>query len=499
MQGPPVSVIYMKVGVRRLKLFRVLNGEDVNKIHELSLSLLQNLGVKIFSKKALDILEGAGADVDQHKLLAKIPEHLVEEAVRKAPRSIDLYSRNPKLDLHLDGEHIFNITDGVATQVIDFDSGRRRPGRKDDLCKAAQIVDFLDYINAIFTPVTPQDTPLHSHMLHEFEAVLNNTEKHYCAGAVDDSREIPYLLEMVAAVVGGEEEIRRRPIMSACTCLVNPLIIPREGIEPHLELAKYNVPISIVSMPILGATAPITVAGSILLGNALILAGLTILELANPGTPVMYGSYPLSQDMKGGGHSGATPEALLVIAGHNQMGKFYGLPIYSGGTTTASKLPDAQSAYEKALGGLFSAMTGADIGAGGIGILENYNTLCFEQMLIDYEIVTMVMKLLEGVEMGNEALALDAILRVGCEGHYLTDRHTLSHFREVWEPMISDTKSYDAWLKSGGRSVAEVARGRMEKILKSHVPVPLDKDIRERLSEIVRRADKELARGEAVD
>lgn len=488
----------MKVGVRRLKPLRVFDKEDEDRIHALSLGLLQNLGVKVISERALNILEGSGAYVDRQKHVAKIPAHLVEEALRKAPSAITLRSRNPQLDLQLDGTHIFNITDGVASHVIDFESGKRRPGCKEDLCKAAQIVDFLEYLNAIFTPLTPQDTPLHSHILHEFEAVLNNTEKHYCAGAIDDHRAIPYLVEMMAEIVGSEEEIKKRPIMSTATCLVSPLIIPREGIDPYLELAKYNVPISIVSMPILGATAPVTVAGSVLIGNALILACLTILELANPGTPVMYGSFPLSQDMRRGGHSGASPEAFLVIAGHNQMGRYYGLPIYSGGTTTASKQPDAQAAYEKALGGFISAITGADIGAGDIGILENYNTLCFEQMVIDYEIVTMMMKLLEGVEISDETLALDAIMRVGCEGHYLTDKHTLAHFRETWEPMISDCRPYDAWLKAGGRSATEVAREKVKTILKTHTPAPLDQEVRGRLSEIVKRADRELAKGAAV-
>ncbi|MEM3452103.1 MAG: trimethylamine methyltransferase family protein [Candidatus Hadarchaeum sp.] len=492
-----IPVGFMKIGERKLKLLRVFDDEEADRIHALSLTLLQNLGVKVISETALNLLEGSGAEVDRNKRVAKIPAHLVEEALRKAPRSVTLYSRNPKLDLHVDGAHIFNITDGVASHVIDLESGERRPGCKEDLCRAAQIVDFLEYMNAIFTPLTPHDTPLHSHILHEFDAVLNNTEKHYCAGAIDDHRAIPYLVEMMAEIVGSGEEIRKRPIMSACTCLVSPLIIPREGIDPFLELAKYNVPISIVSMPILGATAPVTAAGSILIGNALILACLTILELANPGLPVMYGSFPLTQDMRRGGNSGASPEALLVIAGHNQMGRYYGLPVYSGGTTTASKLPDAQSAYEKALGGFISAITGADIGAGDIGILENYNTLCFEQMVIDYEIVTMMVKLLEGVGISDETLALNTIMRVGCDGHYLTDKHTLAHFRETWEPMISDFRPYDVWLKAGGRSATEAARERVKTILKTHVPAPLDRSVRERLGEILKRADKELAKATA--
>ncbi|MGQ9788991.1 MAG: trimethylamine methyltransferase family protein, partial [Candidatus Hadarchaeaceae archaeon] len=143
----PALVGFMKVGVRRLKLLRVFEDEVADRIHALSLGLLQNLGVKVISEKALHILEKAGASVDWQKHMAKIPACLVEEALRRAPKAITLYSRNPKFDLYLDGTHVFNVTDGVATHVIDFESGKRRLGRKEDLCKAAQIVDFLEYMN----------------------------------------------------------------------------------------------------------------------------------------------------------------------------------------------------------------------------------------------------------------------------------------------------------------------------------------------------------------
>jgi trimethylamine--corrinoid protein Co-methyltransferase len=137
-------------------------------------------------------------------------------------------------------------------------------------------------------------------------------------------------------------------------------------------------------------------------------------------------------------------------------------------------------------------MAGVDIGVGSIGLLENYNTLCYEQLLIDYEIYTMMLKLIAGIEVNDETLAVDAIKRVGPEGHYLTDKHTIAHFRETWQPLLSDARPYDAWLRAGGRSVVDVAKDEVTKILKTHTPPQLDKDVKQQLSIIVGKADLEL-------
>jgi len=488
----------MKVGVRRLKPVKVFNDEDADRIHVLSLSLLQDMGVKVLSERALKILENAGAYVEHDKRIARIPSYIVEEALRKAPKAVTLYSRNPKHHLTLDGVHVYGVTDGAGTNVIDLETGKRRPPRKEDVAQTAVIVDYLEYMNLYYPTVTPRDTALHSHVVHEFDAALNNTDKHFVAGSMDDPRVVPFVVDMMEAVLGGEEEVRKRPIMSSVACQSSPLIVPFEAIEPSLELAKYNVPIIVMTMPIAGANGPVTVAGSVLIGNAQVLAALTILELAKPGSPVLYSSYPLSQDMKRGSQSVAFPEAIQIIAGHIQMAKYYGLPVFAGGTVSSSKLPDVQAAYEKSLNGLSTAMAGVDVGIGSIGLLENYNTLCYEQMLIDYEMYTMMLKLLGGIEVNDETLALDAIKRVGQEGHYLADKHTIAHFRETWQPLLSDARPYDAWLKAGGKSVVDTAKEEIQKILKTHMPPQLDKDVKQKLSKIVSKADEELEREKTI-
>lgn len=482
----------MKIGIKKLKPVKSFSDEDADRIHAVSLSLLKDIGVKVLSERALKILENAGAYVDHDKQMAKIPSYIVEEALRKAPKAFTLYSRNPTHNLHLDGVHLYGVTDGAGTHVIDLETGKRRSPRKEDVAKSALVVDYLEYMNLYYPTVTPRDTPLHSHILHEFEATLNNTDKPFVAGSMDDPRAVPFIIDMMAAILGGKDHVGRTPIMLSVACQSSPLIVPYEAIEPSLELAQYNVPIIVMTMPIAGANSPVTVAGSVLLGNAQVLAALTILEMAKPGSPVLYSSYPLSQDMKRGAQSVAFPEAIQITAGHVQMAKYYGLPAFAGGTVSSAKLPDVQAAYEKSLNGLSTALAGVDIGVGSIGLLENYNTLCYEQMLIDYEIYTMMLKLIAGIEVNDETLAVDAIKRVGPEGHYLADKHTIAHFRETWQPLLSDARPYDAWLKAGGKSVVDLAKEEVTRILKTHTPPQLDKDVKEQLSGIVSKADTEL-------
>jgi len=252
------------------------------------------------------------------------------------------------------------------------------------------------------------------------------------------------------------------------------------------------LPVEVMTMPIAGANGPITVAGSILIGNAQFLAGNTIIQMANPGAPIMYSSYPLSMDMKTGAFSVAFPEASLITVGHIQMAKYYGLPSYGGGTISSAKVPDEHAAYEKATNALLCTLAGSDV-CGTIGLVENYSVLSYEQMLIDYEMYTMILKMHEGINVDDDTLALDVIRNVGQEGHFLTQKHTLLHSREVWVPMLTDARPYPTWKEAGAKSVVERAREKVKQILKTHKPEPLDSNVKEKLTETIKDAEKNIA------
>jgi trimethylamine--corrinoid protein Co-methyltransferase len=461
----------------------------VETIHKSSLNLLEDTGVKVYSDRALEILENSAAYVDRDKRVAKFPSYLVEEALRKCPKSFRLCGRNPKLDITLDGRHIYGTTDGAATSVIDLETGERRMPTKEDVVKTAIIADSLEYINTYYTCATPMEVSKSMHILHEYEAAVNNTEKHFISGATDQPEAALYLVKMAAAVVGDDEELRKRPIISSVACMASPLVIPLEAIEPSIELGKYGLPVELMTMPIAGANGPFTVAGSVLIGNVQFLAGNTILQMANPGAPIMYSSYPLSMDVKTGAFSVAFPEATLITAGHLQMARHYGLPAFGGGTISSAKVPDEHAAYEKATNALLCGLAGSDM-CGTIGLLENYSVLCYEQMIIDYEMYTMIMKMIEGISVNDDTLAVDLIRKVGHEGHFLAEKHTLLHSREAWVPKITDARPFQTWKEAGAKSVVENAREKVKEILKTHKPEPLDANVREKLTELIRSAEK---------
>lgn len=476
---------------RKVKPIEMLSKDSREKIHKNSLELLDEMGIKVFSEQALKILEKSGAKVDHKKQMAWIPSYLVEEALRKAPKFVTLCARDPKKDIRLDGDHICCSTDGTGITTIDLETGERRTSTKDDVAKSSLIVDALKNADIYYPTVTPQDVPKHSHVLHEYDAALDNTQKHFTSGATYLEEEAVYLSKMAATVTGSYEELKKRPIISAVACMMSPLILPLGETDAALEFSKHGVPVIAMTMPLTGATGPITVAGSVMEGNAQILGINTVIQMEYPGAPVIYSSYPLSMELRTGAFSVCFPEAVLVTVGHLQMAEHYGLPSFGGGTVGSSKIPDAQAAYEKSLNGLTTALAGSDV-CGTIGLLENYTVLSYEQLLLDYEMYTMMAKIIGGIDVNEDTLALDTIYKVGPEGNFLSEKHTLAHTKDVWIPMIFDPTTYGTWKKKGGKNIVQVAKEKVKEILATHKPAPLDKDLKKKLAAVIKEGEEKI-------
>jgi len=372
-----------------------------------------------------------------------------------------------------------------------LETGERRPSTKDDVAKSALIIDALKNADIYLPTATPHDFPMHAHVLHEYDAALNNTQKHFMSADIHILEEAIYLTKMAATVAGGLKELRKRPIISAIACLMSPLILPLSETDAALEFSKQGIPVILMTMPLIGATGPLTIAGSLLIGNAQILGMNTVIQMKYRGAPVIYSSYPLSMEVRTGAFAVSFPEATMEIAGHIQMARHYGLPNFGGGTIGSAKIPDEQAAYEKALCALMCMLAGGDI-CGVIGLLENFTVLCYEQLLIDYEMYEMMLKLSQGIDVNEDTLALDTICKVGPEGHFLAERHTLEHVRDVWMPMITDPAPYGRWKEKGAKSVVDVAREKVKEILATHKPMPLERDVKKRIAEIIKEGEKNI-------
>jgi trimethylamine--corrinoid protein Co-methyltransferase len=472
---------------RRVKL-DLLSPRQTEQIHSATLEILEEVGVVFHSPRALDILAGHGAEVDRRTTAAKLPGDLVERALASVPKSFTLGGRTPEYDLPLDGEHVYLSSDGCGVFARDPRTGEVRPSSKRDLEDAARVVQALEHVSATSAIVSAQDCPPQSRVLHEFDACLRNSPKHTIVVSIKEEREARDLLEMARAVVGGARELAERPLFTAIICTVSPLHQERFGMDLALTLAEAGIPISFYPMPILGATAPATLAGAAVVNNAELVSATVLVQLAFPGAKVLHGGGPTAMSMSSGAYASNSPEAVVLRAVQGHMADLYHMSSWYGAGATTAKEPGVQSGYENALAMLLTYATGADL-AFGTGLLDGSRILCLENMVIDNEVLGMVMRLLRGVELSEETLALDVIERMGFAGDYLFDRHTRTHARELWQPTLSEVGTYDAWRQAGSPRTVEKARERVEEILAAPVSEPLPDDLCDELVRVIAAAE----------
>ena len=475
--------------------FRILTENSLDAIHMASLDILENTGVRIHhGEKILKMLKDNGCTIDLEKDLVFFPSYLVEEAVKKTPKAFLSYGRNPKYDYKLDGRHIYFTTDTETTNTVDLSTGEWRPSTKEDLAQLTRVTDALQSYAAGGHLTTSLDKPNNVRCLHDYVTALNNTEKP-CDWSVYPPELAPqltdYQLEIANAVAGTEKKLKERPLGEGGFCTESPLQFEGRYVEITLKLAKLGFPCWLGSMPLGGATAPVTLAGSLVMTNAEILSGVCAIQLACPGTRIRVDYLMGNLDMKTG-LWGQGPEEGLLCAAAVEVAGYYGFRVIVNGFNTASKMSGPQASYEKAISTLLPVLAGADVvyGAGG---LEGGMAASFEELVMDDELCKAVLKSVQGIEVNDETLAVDIISKVGPGGHYLAEKHTLKHFKdELFFPEITDRNSYDAWKKAGRKSMVKRARERAEEILKDHWPPPLDKDVQKEISEIIKRAEKEL-------
>jgi len=475
-------------GIR--ELLRALTRKQLYNIHLATLDLLEHTGVKMRYEIALELLDAAGANVNYKKQVVKIPRHLIEETLMKTPNSVTLAARNSRNDIKLEKGKTYFGTLGTAPYVQDLKTRKRRLATKKDLEDFARVADALENIHYFHTMVTPNDVPLEICDLHRWEATLRNTSKHAMGGAVYKTENMPYLIRMCSAVIGDEEKLRKRPLISITECPVSPLIHDTRGTHNIIEFAKRGLPVIIYSEPQAGATAPVTLAGTLVIVNAEVLSGMTIVQLVNPGTPVIYASVATIMDMTTANIAFGAPETGLLSVATTQLARYYNVPNLCAGGRADSKIPDAQAGYEKARNALISALCGANLN-NMAGALEANLKVSFKQLIIDNEIIGTVKRVIEGIEVTDETLALELIKKVGPGGLFITQDHTLTHLKKEHHiPKIGDRRSYGAWEKNGKKNVAEVAEEKAKEILITYQPEPLDKAVQNELTSIIREAEK---------
>jgi trimethylamine--corrinoid protein Co-methyltransferase len=476
---------------------KVLNRDQMRDVHYATLDVLQHTGVIVHSGEALKVLDEAGADIDYKKERAWVPQHLVEEAIRKTPHGFKLCGRNPLKYCKFEGNRVYFSTAGGPPNVLDL-NGKRRPATTKDFEKLVRLTDALENIDIAGAGI--------SGMVDEFglpEAVqrarnilrrLSNTDKPGGVGAGLGKDQAIDSIKLGCVVMGDLKKLRRNPMGWCHVNPVSPLMLSKELIESAIVYARHGLPIHFGSEVLGSATGPATLAGILVQLNAENLSGVVVAQFAaspEHRPPILYGCISGILDLRTGVPALGSPEAGLLNAASTQMAKYYGMASRGSGGYTESKIPDAQAGYESMMTLITVALAGTNFIYASGGLEPGVLSISYEKYVLDNDMIGMVRRIMDGFCVTDETLAADTIDEVGPGGHYLAQEHTRKFFtKEYYFPTIFDRNNYERWVQSGSKDIRKAARNRAQKILEEHQPEPIDKDVEKDLQKIVKQIEK---------
>jgi len=445
--------------------YRPLSEESAERIHETAMRVFEEVGIEVNSDKAFDLFRNTDARVDEQNRRVRVPRDMVMSLVSKAPSQVILHGRVKKHDLTLGGSRVYAGTGGTALNVLDRKDGHKRVATLDDLKEIARLVDNLENIHLFMLPTYPTDVPVEKVDVNRFFAGLDNCRKHVMGGVytLEGTKQV---IRMAQTIAGSARKLRERPIISIITCTISPFKIDQLYGDMLVTVARTGVPVVCPAEPLSGSTAPVTLAGTLTVQVVDSLAGVLISQLANPGTPVIFGSVASSTDLRDLKYITGSVETGLLNAAGAQMAQFYKLPFYATGGMTDSNIIDAQSGYESSITNLLCALAGANFIHDAAGLMEFALTMSYEKLVIDNEILGMIMRAVKGIEVNDETLAFDVMKKVGPGGHFVSSKHTRSHMRqEHYIPTLSSREFRERWEEQGSKDTFMRAREQVKEIL----------------------------------
>jgi trimethylamine--corrinoid protein Co-methyltransferase len=470
-----------------------LSEDQLEAIHLAGLEILRRTGVDVLEEEARDLLRKAGAGFDDRR--ARIPPHLIEWAIRVAPSRVVLCdSRDARPRMYLEGSRAYFGTGSDCIATIDPYTGERRPPRKADVANAAKLCDALPNIDFAMSMGIAEDVTEEISDLHHFEAMVLNTRKPIIATAWDREN-LKDLVEMAEIVAGGADALRENPFVVMYTEPISPLQLGLEPTQKILYMAGKGLPVICGTGKVGGATCPNTIAGAVAQGNAESLAGVLVAQLKREGAPVIFGGERLHLDMSTALCSYGAPEFMMSVAANAEMARYYGLPSWSYAGCSDAKTFDQQAAAEGSLMTFLAALSGGNLNH-DVGYLEAGLTSSLEAVVAADEVIGMVKRIVGGIEVSRETLALDVIHDVGPGGEFLTSEHTFAHFKGDWFPGLFDRGSHEAWEGEGKESLGRRANEVVRRILETHTPEPLPDSIRSEIARVVARAEQRVSGGD---
>ena len=472
------------VSMRR-PVLEVLSQPTLERIVAEAMDVLWKVGVFVENEEALAVLAGGGARVEKAARRAFLPEDLVWRSVRSAPADVTVWSPAAESSIRLAGLNTHFNPGSAAIKILECETGRTRAPVTSDIIRFARLADGLPNIAAQSTALVPADVPAAIADRYRLFLVLLNSSKPVVTGTFT-LEGFSVMRDMLAVIAGGERMLRQRPTAIFDACPTSPLKWSKLTAQSVLDCARAGLPAEIVSAPLFGATAPVTLAGALVQHTAENLSGVAIHQLASPGSPIIYGGSPAVLDMRYGTSAIASMETALVVCAYAQIGRFFGLPTHGYLGLSDAKALDAQAGLESGIGAIMAALAGVNM-VSGAGMLEFESCQCLEKLVVDDEVCGMARRLARGIEPRGVVLAEELFGDLSQGDHFLTAPSTLRWLREeiTFPSPVIDRQARGHATEHGERGLLVRVRQRMEEVLASHAPRILPDDVRGRLSEIL--------------
>jgi trimethylamine--corrinoid protein Co-methyltransferase len=473
--------------------FEVLSEKEITKIHEHTLEILEEVGIKVEVKKMRGILADIGCTVNEKTKIVTFPPQVVDEYIKKAPGEILLCGADPEKQWPINTEtRVFGGL-GTAINMYDLETGEYRPTTLEDTINHIIVFDYCDHIVSNQMDYWPHDIPMQTIHSETIRAWAENCTKSFGMGAYGVMPTTD-MMEMVLLIMGGKDAVKTKHPYITIVSIQSPLSTSQIQIEGLMILAEYGQPALMSPEAMAGTTAPVTLAGLLVQHNAEILSHIIMAQAINPGTPVMYGSVSTIAEMRRGTVALGSVETGMISAASAQLAHFYGIPCRAVAGATEAKTMDIQCGTERIRSLFLTALGGANY-ITCVGTIESTTGGAHEISVIDNELIGSVERAIRGIEVDDSTLAVDIIKRVGPDGNYLMDEHTQKHFRgEHFIPRLATLEKRDIWEKGGKRDMLDRAREETKKILTNHTPKELDPKLKKELDDYC-----EMVKGRSLD
>lgn len=462
--------------------FKVFTQQQCQELHSAALEILERVGVEMHSEKALEMAKKAGAYVEGNRV--KFPAALVEKCIRSAPSRVVLCDREGNRKMKLEGNRFYFGPGPTVTYTIDPFSGERKVPALEDTCRASRVMDALPNIDFQMDFGTIRDVETKILDVYAFEAMLNNSTKPIVHWAYN-TKSCQAMIDIAAVVAGGLQNLQANPFFAIYSEPISPLVHEFDALDVAMLMAENNLPAIYTPAPQGGVTAPATLAGIMVVSLCECLSGLVIHQTVREGAPFIMGGVITIMDMATTQITYGSPEFMLMAAGMSEMAHYYQIPMFSTAGCSDAKACDGQYGVEISQNILMAAMSGGNL-IHDVGYMESGMCSSLQSLVIADEVIGQVKRLVRGIEVNEETLALDVIAEVGPGGNFMSEKHTFVNFKKEWFfPKLFNRRRYQDWDAAGRPDLAANAQKKLLDIIQKHQPKQLDEHVKTKIHQIV--------------